>query len=932
MNFKLWQRIVGGLVFCTSTIVFLRTVAPTLSFWDCGEFITSAVTLGVPHPPGAPFFQLVGKIFSLLPFVSDLGLRVNLISTFSSSLTVLFTFLTISRLLRMWSGDPQTTMQALIILGAAAIGSLSLSFSDTFWFNASEAEVYGIGMFFISSVVWIALEWYARASYFKDERALLLIAYLMGLSIGIHLLSLLALFFVFFLIFLRGKEWRDINNLKSIFLFALASGAGFALVYPIVVKFVPQFLGTSIVSAIFCVLCILALIYVALMMKSYPKARLVAMSIIFVIMGYSTYILVVIRANERPALNENDPYNLSELYKYLNREQYGDYPLLKGWNYDNRTKSINTREKKYFPRRWSQEHVNAYAKYSSDLEYFLKFQSSHIYIRYFLWNFIGRAGDVQDAPVAFGSVDGDYSESQGYPNRYYAIPFVLGLIGLIFHFRKDWKTGISLFAFFLVCGVGLVVYFNMTEPQVRERDYFFIGSYYVFAIWIGIGVYAIYDYLREKFAGKNFETVGVALTAIFLVIGPLNMLKENYPTHDRALNYVAFDYAYNLLQSCDQDAILFTGGDNDTFPVWYLQYVAGVRRDIRVVNLSLVNTGWYSRQLKNEHPYGAKIVTLSYDDAGLEALRPVAWQKQTVSIPVDPGTIQSQILKETPGVNLPVNVPNKIEFTVEPTFTDPDGNRGIRVQDLMIIDIITNNVSKRPIYFALSTAQGDRIGLDDHLIVEGLAYRLTPYSLPRKTDRYYSWINTEVTSRHLIQQASAPDSNRSFGFLFRALNHPEVNLDEQSTRMVMSYRILFMGLAQVLNQLKNDKKTASDILAKMNETLPLEIHKMDPVLKTDLSYMYYAVDQKDKFLRMSTELEKFYLAELGKDITGRSSARDPYGVLLNIYQLSKQYQKAIDLLKRLRQVYPNEPGIDQQIAQFERLASGGTQTDTASKP
>ncbi len=936
MNFKLWHRISAAIVFLFSTIVFITTVAPTLSFWDCGEFIVSAVTLGVPHPPGAPFFQLVGRIMSMLPTASDPGLRVNLQSTFSSSFSVLFTFLVITRLLRMWTGEPDKPLRAVIMLLSGAVGALILSFSDTFWFNASESEVYAIGMFFITIVVWIALEWYARAPRFKDERALLLCAYLMGLSIGIHLLSLLALFFVFFLIFLRDKEWKDVNNLKSIGLFAIASAVGFFLVYPGVVKYIPQFLSGGTVGNLLFVLAIAALLFAALSARLRPQYRLVGLSVLLVIVGYSSYTLVVIRANDHPALNENDPQTLSDLYKYLNREQYGDYPLVKGPNYDDRTKTISS-EQKLFPRRWSIEHVKEYGNYSSDLSFFINYQFGHIFLRYFLWNFVGRAGDLQDAPVAFLSDPGDWSESAGYPNRYYAIPFALGLLGLWFHFKKDWKTGAATAALFLVMGLGLVIYFNMYEPQVRERDYFFVGAYYVFAIWAGLGVYALYDMLRGAMEEGKAEKIGVAVAALAFVAAPLNMLRENYQTHDRSLNYVAFDYAYNLLQSCDKDAILFTGGDNDTFPVWNLQDVGGIRRDVRVVNLSLVNTAWYIFQLKNEMPYGAKKVELSMDDEtirGPDGIGPasLAWEQQTISFPFDSAAAAGPLFKDAVPAAIRASQKPNMEFTIKPTFTDPrNGRSGIRGQDEMIIDIVSKNFANRPIYFALTTAASDRVNMDDHLIVEGLAYRLIPYKLASRTDRYYQTVNVDVTRRHLMNQVAQPDSNRSFGFLFRKLNHPKVNLDEQSTRMVMSYRVLFMGLSQVILQDRHDSAEAHRILEKMEQTLPMAIHRMDIALKTDLSWMYYLMNAKKDFIAISDELEKYYLGVLEKDISGRSSQRNPYEVLLNIYQLKEEYRKGIDLMKRYKASFPDDQGVDAQIASWEAMAARRKTGDTTAR-
>lgn len=925
MKFNILHRVAAFAVFTISSVIFLMTVAPTLSFWDCGEFIASAVTMGVPHPPGAPFFQLAGRFFSMLPFVEDLGLRVNLISTFSSSLTVLFTYLVIVRLLRMWYGDPKTPLAAAIVVLAAAVGALSLSFSDTFWFNASEAEVYGIGMFFISVTVWLALEWYAKAGVFASERTLLLVAYLMGLSIGVHLLSLLALFFVFFLVFFRDRDRSEMTP-KHWLIFVALMGGGFFAVYPGVVKYVPTMLQ-SFTGIIALLVIIGGLVYIVSRPSMHPQVRMGSLGLLLVTLGFTTYALVVIRAGQQPAMNENDPSTLPALYSYLNREQYGSYPLMRGPNFENATQTINPGKDVMLPRRWNPESIDAYRKYTSDMDYFMSFQLGHIYIRYFMWNFVGRAGDLQDAPVSFIGEAPDWSESSGYPNRYYAIPLILGLLGMWFHFRKDWRTATATGALFFMTGVGLVIYFNMAEPQVRERDYFFVGSFYVFAIWIGLGVFALWEIVRG--AVKNNEAVGVAIAGLALVAAPINMVSQNMQTHDRHLNYVAWDYAYNLLQSCDENAILFTGGDNDTFPVWYLQYVAGVRRDVRVVNLSLVNTDWYALQLKNERPYGALPVKFTYNDDELRGMRPVAWQEQTLTIPIDQASALLQAtMKDVPYFDAAAGLPPVMQFVVRPTFNDPNGAQGLRNQDLMIIDILRNNLGERPIYFALSVAPQDKIGLEDFLVVEGLAARVTPVRLPQRGDRYYPVVNTGIVRKHLMETRSVPDSGRAYGFMFRELNNPKINLDEASTRMLTSFRYLYMGYAQVVYQDENDNKDAAKkILAKMEEVVPSTIHEMDITLKTDLSTMYFMFGDKEALGRIAPELEAHYLKLLAEDPQGRNSSRSPYSVLLNLYEGLEQYDKGVKLLENALGSMPGEPSLTRQLESWREYARGDRKPD-----
>lgn len=910
MKFPVLHRIAAFFVFAFSSVVFLMTVAPTLSFWDCGEFITAAVTMGVPHPPGAPMFQLIGRMFSFLPF-GDLGFRVNLMSTFSSSFTVLFVYLVSMRLMRLWHGDPQTTGKALLMILSASIGALILSFSDTFWFNASEAEVYGIGMFFISVTVWIALEWYAHAGVFDSERSLLLIAYIMGLSIGVHLLSLLALFFVFFVIYFRDRDRVDMN-VKSILAFVGLMGAGFFVVYPGIVKYLPKLLSST-GGLLFVIVLIAAMIAVVSAKKWNPHLRMGLLGALLVALGYSTYAIVPIRANDSPALNENAPTNLAILYSYLNREQYGDYPLLRGSTYDNSLQNINFATKKFLPRRWNPESVDAYKNYSSDFEYMMSFQFGKIYMRYFLWNFVGRAGDLQDAPVVFMGDAGDWSESPGYPNRYYAIPLLLGLIGMFYHFRKDWKTATSTTVLFLMTGVGLVIYFNMAEPQVRERDYFFVGSFYVFAIWAGLAAFGIWDMLRSKVSVP--EVGGLLLAGALLVVGPGNMLKQNYQTHDRHHNYVAYDYAYNLLQSCDQDAILFTGGDNDTFPVWYLQYVAGIRRDVRVVNLSLVNTNWYALQLKNERPYGAKAVSLSFSDEQLNRMEPLAWETTTVEIPINPATISRAWMEDMPAAK-GLALPTSFAWTVSPQWRDARGTNGLRNQDQMILDIVRNNINSRPIYFALSTAPSDRLGLDPHLVVEGLCARVTPFNFPTQSYRYYPAMNVPVTIKHLTNLAAEADSNRAFGFMFRELNNPDINLDEASSKMIYSFRLLYMELAKAVYQESGDKATADRVLQKMEEVMPEALHEMNGEIRTQLALTYFVTKNNEKAVAMTAEVEKFMMPDVEKFIMGDQSNRNAMSILLNLYYQTGQFDKGIALLRKYQQ-RNNDPSVEAEISTWQ---------------
>ncbi|MDH7515075.1 MAG: DUF2723 domain-containing protein [Bacteroidota bacterium] len=913
MNFTRLHRISASIVFAIAFVVFLATVAPTLSFWDCGEFITATITMGIPHPPGAPFFQLVGRMLSFLP-IGDLGFRVNLISTISSALTVLFVYLTAMRLLRIWHGEPKNAVQELVMILSSAAGALTLAFSDTFWFNASEAEVYGIGMFFISLVVWAALEWYAHAGVFDSERTLLFIAYLMGLSIGVHLLALLALFFVFPLLYLRDREPERITT-KTFLLFCLVALAGFAVVYPGIVKFIPKMLADP-VGKFVVVLLLAGLVAVVASKTIHAQVRMGVLAALLIILGYSTYTLVVIRANQNPAMNENAPRDLETLYSYLNREQYGDYPLLRGFSYNNRTQEIDQTRLKWFPRRWNPEEnvVKNYKNYSSDWDYFIRYQLYEMYIRYFLWNFVGRAGDTQGAPPVIASAEGDWSESPGYPNRYFAIPLLLGLIGVFSHFQKDRKTWFAFMILFLIMGVGLVVYFNMADPQPRERDYFFVGSFYVFALWVGIGVYGLWELLRERLRFMETATAGIGLAVLALLVCPGNMLKQNFRTHNRHENYVAFDYAYNLLQSCDKDAILFTGGDNDTFPVWYMQYVAGVRRDVRVVNLSLVNTAWYMKQLKNERPYGAKVVNIPFSDPELDRLQfsGEAWDRKTISIPIDRATYDTSWMRGVPTL-AGREVPATMEWEIASVRKDRYGTPMLIAVEIMIREIVRNHINDRPIYFALSTAPGDRLGLDNFLVVEGLAARVTPFRQTTQSFRYYPPMNIEATEKHLMRTRTVPDSNRAFGFMFRELDNPKINLDEASTRMVYSYRLLYMELAKSLEQDIHDGKRAREVMDRMERVMPEEYHEFGNEMRMQRALTYFVIKDNERARRETFAVERMMMPDVDRLIRGESQDPTAFSILLQLYEQTGQNDRALALLEKYQRHNPGDPSVEAEI-------------------
>jgi hypothetical protein len=584
MEHKRLNRIVAWGVFLASLVTYMATLSPTVAFWDVGEFCAAAFSLQVPHPPGAPLFLLLGRLASMVPLVTDVAARMHIISGFASALTCALLYLLSIRFIAMWRGLPATTYDRIVVYGSAVVGSLSLTFSPTFWSSAVEAEVYGMSMLFVSGILWLAALWYERADETRGDLSLLLIAYIVGLAAGVHFMAILVLFPVMLFYYFKFHEVSILSLLK----FGVTALIVFGIVYPGIVRALPSMLGGKFagIESDFIVFIPFLLVGTALygvyysIKKQSRLLNIALLSVLFVVLGFSTYTLVYVRANATPPMNQNDPSTMARFVSYLNREMYGAEPIV--------------------DRRWNKEpvHQAAAAKYTSDFDYFWKYQVVHMYLRYLGWNYVGSEGDWKDAGVDW--------------KKLYGIPLFLGLLGAFYHWWKDPKMATVATATFLVLGLALIINRNFQEPEVRERDYFYVGSFFVFSMWIGIGVLGLLDWIKKKYqptGGSALTGYGLLALAIFFV--PVNMLRTNFHGANRNGNYIAWDYSYNVLQTCEQDAILITNGDNDTYPLWYLQDVEGIRRDIRVVSLSLLNMSWYVKQLRNTEPYGARKVPIT---------------------------------------------------------------------------------------------------------------------------------------------------------------------------------------------------------------------------------------------------------------------------------------------------------------------------------
>lgn len=996
MNYKLTHRITAALVFIISAAQFLLTVQPSVSFWDCGEFIAAGYSMQVPHPPGAPLFLLLGRIFSMMPFLGgNIAYRVNLISVFSSALSVLLLYLVAVKLIENFRGkQPKNMFDALVTYVAAAIGALSFSFSDTFWFNGVEAEVYAASTFLFALITWIIMIWNEKADRPDNEKYLLMIAYLVGLSTGVHLMSVLAFVPVVMVVLFRkyvedeeackktgyiflahsavilliaigmwgaekgtvppipeeyqafdskfkwiavaisaiimGAFWKKIFNRNSFYLPLIIGGIALGVSYPGVVKVLPSFLkavsGDSATGAFIGLAAILAaigyLVYWSVK-NNKPTVHLASMSLLFVILGFTTYAMVIIRSNQQPPMNENEPNDFTELVSYLNREQYGDFPT--------------------FKRRFASEphQMVVYNNYSSDLEFFWKYQMDHMFNRYLFWNYIGREGWVQDQGVDW--------------KQLYGIPFLVGLFGIFFHFRKDWKMASVFMVAFIFMGYLTAFYQNQQEPQPRERDYFYVGAFFVYSIWVALGIRGIVELAAEMLRGKSAASaddaspigesaavkgVAFAVLGLGIVLIPFNMARTNWFTHDRSKNWVPWDYAYNVLQSCAPNAVLFTNGDNDTFPLWYLQDVEGVRRDVRIANLSLLNTNWYIKQLKNTSPYGSLPVAISYSDEFIDQMQPSRWEAQTVSLPV-PKEVLDQYTMKDPSLETPVPRSfaeqygtmdstimrtGNLTFRMNPTIGYGDV-RAIRVQDLMVKDIIQSNKWKRPVYFAVTCSEDSKIGLQDYLIMEGLAYRLVP--VRRKSS--YEFTNAHLLRQMLYSKDEGYSKTYKPGFKFRGLDDKSIFFDENHERLTQNYRTSFMSLALYYLYTEQNKALCTQTLDEMEKRMPSEVISMPLGLRFAISNIYFASGAMDQYRKSAAELERISLENLKNNPNDVSTPYNPYRVLSEIYENLGKYDKAVELFTRLQNMYPNDQGVKNELDRFRMLAAGNRDTSSANK-
>jgi hypothetical protein len=968
-NHQYLNNLTGWIVFIIASAVYLLTIEPTSSFWDCGEFIASSYKLQVGHPPGAPFFMMLGRIFSLLAMgdVTKVAMMVNIMSALCSSFTILFLFWTITAFAKkaaLAEGE-MTTAKTFVVLGSGVVGALAYTFSDSFWFSAVEGEVYAMSSFFTAAVVWAMVKWESVADKPHADRWLILIAYLMGLSVGVHLLNLLCIPALAFIYYFKKYEfsWKG-------FIITTITGVGLLVfiqygIIPGVVKIAAKFemlfvnsFGMPFNSG----LAVYGIVIVSLVsyglyftgQKGMRLANTALLCLTVILIGYSSYAMIVIRSSAKPPMNENEPSNVYSLLAYLNREQYGDRPLAYGQYYstplaidydkqqykykdgtpvyyqgkdksgkdqyliaDDRKGSIPVYDPKFctiFPRMYSSEghHKSAYKNWADikgkkiktnrpdvkevemptfgeNLTFFFKYQLGHMYFRYFMWNFSGRQNNIQGHGSALegnwitgipfideglvGSQENlpEYMAENKAMNKFYLLPLIIGILGLVWQLSKDKKDFFVVFLLFIFTGLAIVVYLNQYPYQPRERDYAYAASFYAFSIWIGFGVYSVFDFLATKM--PQGISAGIA-TALCLIAAPIVMAKDGWNDHSRAGRYSARDFAMNYLNSCEPNAILFTNGDNDTFPLWYAQDVEGIRTDVRVVNLSLLNTDWYIDQMKQK-AYDSEPLPISFTtEQYRQGTRDYLPIEEITDKAVDLREVMKIVASEAPnakkeyGDNKINFVPSKRLFipidsaqVVSNGYVPKDAagkvvkqmeweldKRYILKNDMILLDILANNNWKRPVYFAVTVGSDNYLGLEDYFQLEGMTYKIVPIKAANESGAI-GRVNTTNMYENVMTK-----------FKWGGMKDPSLYMDPETVRLTTGLRLNMARLASTLVE-ENKKDSAIKVLDLCLQEMPDETIPYN-FLMIAVAEAYYKANANDKANGILLRLADIYEYEL----------------------------------------------------------------------
>lgn len=962
MNYKRLNNISGWIAFLIAAITYLLTMEPTASFWDCGEFITTSFKFEVGHPPGAPFFMLLGRMFNMFGGPQSAAILVNILSALASAFTILFLFWTITHLTRrlIAKEETPTIAETVAILGSGMVGALAYTFSDTFWFSAVEAEVYATSSLFTAVVFWAILKWEDIADQPGANRWLVLICYLAGLSVGVHLLNLLAIPAIVFIYYYKKYNVTK----KGICTALIVSGVILAFVLygiiPGVIKIATWFellftngFGLPInTGMIFYIVLLIALLAFGIY-YTYKKNKIVWNTIILcvsvIILGYGSYAIIPIRSAANPPMDQNSPDNAFSMLSFLNREQYGDRPLLYGQYYNSPLDSENPyidQRKEYakkdgryivanvrqttnyqdefctvFPRMWSRvdpRHEEAYKEwgkitgvkktykngrgetqtiviptFKENLRFFFKYQVNFMYFRYFMWNFAGRQNDIQGNgnvvdgnwisgikfldEMRLGNQDNlppKYADNPAR-NTYFLLPFILGILGIFFQYEsgKQGKRDLwVVFLLFIATGLAIVVYLNQSPYQPRERDYAYAGSFYAFSIWIGMGVAWLCKAVGKKLSGAIPASV-ITVACLFV---PILMACQNWDDHSRAGRTTAPDFGKNYLSCIEPQGVIFTNGDNDTYPLWYNQEVEGFGTDVRVCNLSYFQTDWYVQQMQRK-AYESEPLPIDFTyDQYAQGKRDVVYimeDPKNKGRKLELGKALDFIRSDNPATKLtyaddacylPVRnlylvvdkekvIANKVvppeqyESIVDTMFITLSRSY-ITKDELMVLDLL-NNKWERPLYYAVSVGTDKYLSLDKYFRLEGLAYRIVPI-LSTNNDTYEKGnIDVDRTYTNMMEK-----------FRWGNLAEPKVYADENIRRMSSNLRNNFHRLAQELVAMGR-MDSAIAVLDKSMAVFPTDKIPYD-YFTCQMVELYFKAGAKDKALKLLNDMEKVLESEL----------------------------------------------------------------------
>ncbi|GLU42740.1 DUF2723 domain-containing protein [Allomuricauda sp. NBRC 101325] len=1056
-DFKKWDTILGWVSFAIAFIVYALTVEPTGSFWDAGEYISTSAKLQVGHPPGAPLLQMIGAFFAMFAFGDEtkIALMVNAVSIVSSAFAVLFTFWTITNLTRKLISKETaiSNPQAIAIFGSGLVGALAFTFSDSFWFNAVETEVYAMASFIMALLLWLGLKWTDNLDDPRGHRWLLLICFVIGLTFGIQFMGFLAIPSIGLLYYFKKYKTTTIKNflLANIIVVALL-----ILVYKFSLTYVLELFGWSEVFFINEIglpfnsgTLIMGLIFVASFYfglrytrkHNFHTGNIIVLSLMFLLLGFSSWLMLPIRANAQTVVNENNPADARALLAYYNREQYPgvDSPIYGAYYSDTFAASGKDRddspkyEKDYatgkyiivnhyegavpgpnpkhvgiLPRMWSDQHAENYMRYfgaldfkikseyisnnelrqtvsqfkaayaqgdidtsqyirflrefgqyievqpptlGQNLSYMFDFQFGYMYMRYFMWNFVGKQNDMQGkydengnwlSGVGFidslrlGSqknLPSDWENNKGR-NTYYFLPLLLGILGIVFQISKNPKQFWMLFVFFMFTGFAIQFYTNPSIFQPRERDYSLVGSFYVFCIWIGLGVYGLFEEFKKLLSAK---IAAPAISAICLLAVPFLMAFQNWDDHDRANRYTAKSTAKAYLDSCQEDvgAILFTIGDNDTFPIWYAQEIENYRTDVRVVNTSLFATDWYIDQMKRKayesDPIPSQLTHDKYrygtrDAIYHRAITENRWDikdfinwvasdkeqtkfghilsNQGADLSQYPQSTLDIVYYPTNKIRIPVNKKNVLESGLVKEkdsalivdYIDIDLPESVLPKNrILMLDLIANNDWKRPIYFSGgSFDSAEYIWMKDYLQLDGLVYKLVPIKTPNRNSFEMGRIDSDLMY-DIVKNWDWGNSGSD-----------KIYHDPQTRSQGLSFR---SNLARLMETLIAENKIdkAKDVIDMSLTNMPVEYFYFYAFVEPFVDG-YYKVGETEKARELFHQLKKIYQEHL-----------EYYASL----PLDEQYEKIDDILSDM-QAYRRNIDIlienrDKDLAEAETL-------------